>query len=59
MTKEEGQLLAWRVEQFANLGFSFDDAHILGEHKVDWHEAERLLKAGCTHELAVQILRPD
>lgn len=52
------ELHKYRVEMFVKLGFSDLDAATLADGKVDWHEAEKLLAAGCDHATAVDILRP-
>ncbi len=52
----ELQTSLWRVERFLGLGFGDDDADLLGNSDVDWHEAAALVAAGCPHAVAVRIL---
>ena len=52
----ELQTCRWRIKMFLELGFGDDDADLLGNSDVDWHEAAYLLVAGCPHPVAVRIL---
>lgn len=47
---------AWSEERFLELGFDGEAAFCLAWFGVDWHDAARLLDAGCPHELVLQIL---
>lgn len=46
----------WRIDRLLELGFRPDDALLLAVAAVDWHEAQRLLAAGCDHNTATRIL---
>jgi hypothetical protein len=47
----------WRAEELERAGFSVRDAaRIAARHDVDLHLAVDLVKSGCSHELALQIL---
>lgn len=51
------QVLGWRREQFERMGFESIVAGILAKRRdVDLHYAQRLLDAGCSHALALEIL---
>ena len=50
-------VLRWRIEQLVRAGFRGVDAETLAECKdVDLHQAIRLLRDGCSQELALEIL---
>lgn len=50
-------VLSHREQMFRDvLGFSVAASIILAEHGADWHEAEKLLKAGCPKDLALELL---
>jgi hypothetical protein len=50
-------VLRWRIEQLVRAGFRGVDAEALAERRdVDLHQAIRLLRNGCTPELALAIL---
>jgi hypothetical protein len=50
-------VLRWRIEQLVRAGFRGVDAEALAERRdVDLHQAIRLLRDGCTPELALEIL---
>jgi hypothetical protein len=55
-TAEVEQIELWRVDRFVRLGFNGEQVAALLEASVDAHEAERLVVAGCPHELVVSIL---
>jgi hypothetical protein len=47
----------WRHEELQRAGYDSESALVLAaSHDVDLHEAVRLLKRGCTVDLALQIL---
>jgi hypothetical protein len=47
----------WRHEELERAGYDSESAFVLAaSHDVDLHEAVRLLKRGCTVDLALQIL---
>lgn len=50
-------ILAWEMEQFLRLGFPTEQAGLLAEMGVEWHDAKRLIADGCPHEIAYDILR--
>lgn len=47
----------FQVAMFQQLGVRRDLAVKLVDEHVDWHEVDRLLKAGCPLDLAVKIAR--
>jgi len=50
------QVQDWRKTEFMRLGFAEHDALALAVTRIDTHDMERLLKKGCSHELAWRIL---
>jgi hypothetical protein len=47
----------WRHEELERAGYDSESALVLAaSHDVDLHEAVRLLKRGCSVDLALQIL---
>ena len=48
----------YKIAQYERLGFSFEDALMAIDQKIDWHDAEHLLSRGCPPELALAILAP-
>jgi hypothetical protein len=47
----------WRHEELERAGYDSESALVLAaSHDVDLHDAVRLLKRGCTVDLALQIL---
>jgi len=54
---EHEKVLSHREQMFEDvLGFTPFQAITLAEYGADWHEAEKLLKAGCGHEVAFDLL---
>jgi class 3 adenylate cyclase len=49
-------LRAWRAEQLSRLGFPRLVA-VLFADAVDWRDAATLIARGCSHSLALEILR--
>lgn len=45
-----------RLEQFRDLGFNLPQRKALIRAGADWHEAEKLLNAGCPLDIAFDIL---
>lgn len=58
LADETTRVAAHRINRFLDLGFSPAYAIKLTEAGIDWHEAERLIRAGCEPLLAYKILRP-
>jgi hypothetical protein len=52
---EDQRVHAWRVSQLVQLGLPCSAADAAAD-TVDWHDVARLVKRGCTAELAVAIL---
>jgi hypothetical protein len=47
----------WRHQELERAGYDSESAFVLAaSHDVDLHDAVRLLKRGCTVDLALQIL---
>lgn len=55
IVKDE-RLLEWRLERFAELGFSAAESSELAESEADWHLAAALASACCPLELLRQIV---
>jgi hypothetical protein len=56
---EEEQVVAWRREQLAEVGFSLPLAvQVAGDPRYDLHALIELVERGCDPELAVRILAP-
>jgi hypothetical protein len=53
---EEAEVFAWRLEQFASLGFSQHDSIALAVSDADLGCARELQRGRCPHELALAIL---
>lgn len=51
-----GKVLAWREEQFLNMKFSPLQAQVLSESHADLHVAADIIKDGCPHVIAYEIL---
>lgn len=50
------ELHRWHMHNFVSLGFGRDASEALDLANVDWHDAQNLLKRGCSHEAAMLIL---
>jgi hypothetical protein len=55
-TLKDERLLVWRLERFAELGFSAAESSELAESEADYHLAAALASAGCPLELLRQIV---
>lgn len=53
-----GKIEAWKLKQYHDQGFSAVASELLLQWKVDHHETRKMLAAGCSHTLAMEILRP-
>jgi hypothetical protein len=53
-----GAEIRWRTQRMVCLGADAELAAQIAETDADVHDIERLLKAGCTLELAWTIVRP-
>jgi hypothetical protein len=53
-----GAEIRWRTQRMVSLGADAELAAKIADSDADVHEIERLLKAGCTLELAWTIMRP-
>jgi hypothetical protein len=54
---EMDRIEQWRHEELERAGYDSESALVLAaSHDVDLHEAVRLLKRGCSVDLALQIL---
>ena len=55
---EAERVQRWRAEELERAGYDADSAsELAGRSDVDLHRAIGLLEAGCSVELALQILR--
>lgn len=50
------ELHRWHIRNFISLDFNKGQAERLELESVDWHDAERLITRGCSHETAMLIL---
>jgi hypothetical protein len=48
----------YKLDRFADLGFNFDQSWLAVDSEIDWHEAEKLIRAGCPVDTAIRILYP-
>ena len=53
-----GAEIRWRTQRMVCLGADPELAATIADSDADLHDIERLLKAGCTLELAWTIMRP-
>jgi hypothetical protein len=53
-----GAEIKWRTQRMMSLGADAELAATIADSDADVHDIERLLKAGCTLELAWTIVRP-
>jgi len=53
-----GPEIAWRTRRLVRLGADAELAATIADSDVDVHDIERLLKAGCSLELAWTITQP-
>jgi hypothetical protein len=53
-----GAEIRWRTRRMVSLGANAELAAKIADSDADVHDIERLLKAGCTLELAWTIMRP-
>lgn len=56
---DEIRVEMWRLDQFAEMGFSGLEIATLLTWDVDLEDARKLMAKGCPHDLAMRILRPD
>jgi hypothetical protein len=53
---EQVRVYIWRKRMFLRLGFGRGEAQLLAMGGLDWHEAEKLVNAGCPLDLAFDLL---
>jgi hypothetical protein len=53
-----GSEIVWRTRRMLSLGADSELAAEIADSEVDVHDIERLLKAGCSLELAWTITKP-
>ncbi len=53
---KDERLFVWRLERFAEFGFSAAESAELAESEADYHFAAALASAGCPLELLRQIV---
>jgi hypothetical protein len=59
ITREIGEVTAWRRDQLITAGFSRDLASaVAGDREFDVHRLIELAERGCPPRLAVRILAP-
>lgn len=54
--KRRAQIVWWRIEQLRRAGFDELRANTIAATDVDWHRAIELVKAGCDHVTAANIV---
>jgi hypothetical protein len=54
--EEAVRVFHWRVRRFRSLEFTLWQSRRLAEMGADWHEAERLLDAGCPAHVVFDLL---
>lgn len=57
-TERDLDVFTWRYERALELGYQPDHAAQLADSRTDLHDVEKLLKAGCRHDLAARIASP-
>ena len=57
LVSEDTKVLYYLHERFTALGFDALQATTLAVMGADWQKARAYINAGCSHELAVRILR--
>ena len=55
-SEQDADVARWRREQYEQLGFEGLEAELLADSDADLNQARSLLKAQCSHELAIRIL---
>jgi hypothetical protein len=55
---DELRIEMWRLDQFSRMGFEASAIAVLLDWDVEPAEARNLIENGCTHSLALRILRP-
>lgn len=53
---EMDHVVRHRLERFRDLGFNIRQRKALVRANADWHEAQKLLQAGCPLDIAFDIL---
>jgi len=53
---EDDAVLRWRFEQLCELGFDEVEAALLAHTDLDLHRTRALVAAGCSLQLAVEIV---
>lgn len=55
-TPHNESVLSWREQEFLLMGFEPHEALALAKTRIDLHHMFKLLRAGCPHQFAWQIL---
>lgn len=55
-TAEARRVELWRRRRFLELGFDRGQAQLLAWGGIDWHDAARLIAAGCPVQVAFDLL---
>ena len=50
------RIFNWRLRVSLRMGYTLDEAELIAESKLDLHELQGLIDAGCQRELAAKIL---
>lgn len=54
--KQRASIVTWRIEQLTRAGFDELRASTIAATDVDWRKAIELVRSGCSHELATDIV---
>ena len=54
--EESSVIFDWVMSQMLRLGVPYEDAEHLTESGADWHDVDRLLRAGCPPQMVAGIL---
>ena len=52
---EERKLRHWLEERYLELGFNALQSRALIASRADWHDVQRALQRGCSHETAIDL----
>ena len=54
---EDDQVMQWRIEELERAGYAPEDVIVMAvDASIDLHVAVDLVRSGCPHQVALQIL---
>lgn len=53
---DDDRVYVWRADRLIELGLPLHDAVELAATRIDWHDAERLVRRGCPPHTVARIL---